>query len=202
MRLSYLLYISLGVPESPNVGLSPTPNDGLSPPNDSKKMGQIWREIRFRQDFDGTLSTFHPLSPPNQSFSPSEPPAPIDLEKLHLWPVFSTVCFWCILLTAILFSSPLFGWIQWSHIYGWIMFADANECQLNGINDLFPMPFLFAYWPSTLSRRAYRLMQDRKPPIYTFYSHCLVPKHTNLLTIVFPLRRWICNRKKTFSKTA
>ena len=38
-------------------------------PQDGKKVGQIWSEIRFQQDLDGTLSTFYPLSP-------------IDLEKL------------------------------------------------------------------------------------------------------------------------
>ena len=32
-------------------------------PNNGKKMGQIWIEIRFHQDFDDTLITFHPLPP-------------------------------------------------------------------------------------------------------------------------------------------
>ena len=42
-------------------------------PKDGRKMDQIWRKMRFQQDFYDTLSTFHPLPPP-----------PIDLEKLHL----------------------------------------------------------------------------------------------------------------------
>ena len=49
----------------------PTTNDEMSP-NVVKKRGQIWSEIWFIQDFNGTLSTIHP-SPPNQ------------FEKLSLW---------------------------------------------------------------------------------------------------------------------
>ena len=41
-------------------------------PNNDKKRSQIWKEMRSHQNFEGTLSTYHPLDSPNR------------FEKLHL----------------------------------------------------------------------------------------------------------------------
>ena len=51
------LYISLGGPEPPS--WAEPPSVELSPPlMVPMKRGQIWREIQFNQDFDGTLSSY------------------------------------------------------------------------------------------------------------------------------------------------
>ena len=60
------------------------PNDGprtLPPPNVGKKRNEIWRELRFHRNFDGTLSTFPPAaSLPQYSFV-------AERFKIHsLWP--------------------------------------------------------------------------------------------------------------------
>ena len=71
------LYLFGSVRSPSMLDRAPPPPWWAEPPNDDE-MGQIWREIRFRQDFDGTLSNFHPLRrwappPPINHFHPPRP---------------------------------------------------------------------------------------------------------------------------------